>query len=45
VAKEATEFERFRDFAKQVIAVPKKEIDRRQAEYLKRRAAERKAKS
>ena len=40
-----TEWERFNDFAQKVISVPKKEIDRRQAEYLKRRAAERKAKA
>ena len=40
-----TEWERFNDFAQKVIAVPKKEIDRRQAEYLKRRAALRKAKA
>lgn len=39
-----TEWERFRSFAKQVISVPKKEIDRRQAEYLKARKALKKAK-
>jgi hypothetical protein len=27
------EFERFRDFARQIVNVPKSEIDRRQAEY------------
>lgn len=28
-----TEAERFRDFVKQVISVPKEEIDKREAEY------------
>lgn len=27
------EFDRFRDFAREIISVPKSEIDRRQAEY------------
>jgi len=27
------EFERFRDFAREIVNVPKSEIDRRQAEY------------
>jgi hypothetical protein len=40
-----TDFDRFRDFAKQVISVPKAEIDRRQAEYLKSRKALKKAKA
>ena len=29
----STEFSRFRDFVKQVVSVPKEEIDKRQAEY------------
>jgi hypothetical protein len=45
VSKETTEFDRFRDFAKQVISVPKAEIDRRQAAYLKSRKALKKAKA
>ncbi len=36
---ESTPFEKFRDFAKRVISVPKSEIDRREAEYQKQRAA------
>jgi len=43
--KPQTEWERFNDFAQKVISVPKKEIDRRQAEYLKARKALKKAKS
>ena len=31
-------FEKFQQFAKQVLSVPKKEIDRREAEYQKQRA-------
>lgn len=31
-------FEKFQQFAKQVLSVPKKEIDRREAEYQKARA-------
>jgi hypothetical protein len=38
-------FERFRKFAKQVISVPKAEIDRRAEEYRKSRKALRKAKA
>jgi hypothetical protein len=45
VSKEPTEFERFRVFAKQIISVPKAEIDRRQAEYSKSRKALKKAKA
>jgi hypothetical protein len=33
-----TPYERFNDLAKQVFTVPKKEIDRRQAEYEKQQA-------
>ena len=40
-----SEFDRFRAFAKQVISVPKAEIDRRQAEYMKGRKALKKAKA
>jgi hypothetical protein len=43
--KEQTESERFRSFAKQIIAVPKAEIDRRAAAYAKKRAAVKKAKA
>jgi hypothetical protein len=32
-------FERFQQFAKQVLSVPKKEIDRREAEYKAQRAS------
>jgi hypothetical protein len=38
------EFERFANFAKEIISVPKKEIDRRQAEWQKQRKALKKAK-
>lgn len=38
-----TEFERFRDAMKQIISVPKEEIDRREAEYQKERAAKKQA--
>jgi len=31
-------FEKFREFAKQIVSVPKAEIDRREAEYKKARA-------
>jgi len=34
---EATEFDRFKDFAKKIIAVPKEEIDKREAEYQRQR--------
>jgi multidrug resistance efflux pump len=40
-----TEWERFNDFAQKVISVPKKEIDRRQAEWQKQRKALKKAKA
>jgi hypothetical protein len=40
-----TEFDRFRDFAKQIIAVPKTEIDRRAEVYKKQREAIKKAKA
>lgn len=32
-----TEFERFRDFVKQVVSVPKEEIDKREVEYQKQK--------
>jgi len=35
-------FEKFRQFAKQIVSVPKSEIDRRKAEYKKQRAAKKK---
>lgn len=34
-------FEKFQQFAKQVLSVPKKEIDRREAEYQQERKAKR----
>lgn len=37
-------FERFRQFAKKIVSVPKKEIDRRNREYKKERAELRKQK-
>ena len=40
-----TESNRFRDFAKQIVSIPKSEIDRREAEYKKQREAARKAKA
>ena len=36
---ETKPFEKFQQFAKQVLSVPKKEIDRREAEYKTRRAS------
>jgi hypothetical protein len=40
--KAETPFNKFKDFAKKVISVPKSEIDRREKEYKKsRRAAKR----
>lgn len=41
--REPTPFEKFQDLAKRVIAVPKSEIDKREAVYKRARAA-RKAK-
>lgn len=38
-----SESERFVDFARKLVSVPKEEIDQKQAEYHKRRIAERKA--
>jgi len=43
--KNQTDWNRFDAFAQKVISVPKKEIDRRQAEYLKARKALKKAKA
>jgi hypothetical protein len=40
--KTGTEFEKFSQFAKQVVSVPKAEIDRREAEYQKARKQEKK---
>jgi hypothetical protein len=39
---EPSQSEKFRAFAKQVISVPKAEIDRREAAYQKERAAKKK---
>jgi hypothetical protein len=38
-------FERFRQFAKTVVSVPKAEIDRREAEYQKARKKQKRRKS
>ncbi|MEK6284491.1 MAG: hypothetical protein AABO57_01980 [Acidobacteriota bacterium] len=38
-----SEAERFVDFARKLVNVPKEEIDQKQAEYHKKRIAERKA--
>jgi hypothetical protein len=35
---EPTPFERFRDFARKIIAVPRAEIDQQEAEYQRERA-------
>jgi hypothetical protein len=43
--KNETEADRFRAFSKRIISVPKAEIDRRAAEYAKKREASRKAKA
>lgn len=32
-SEERTEFDRFKDFVKKIITVPKEEIDQKQAEY------------
>lgn len=37
-----TPFEKFRNFTKKIVAVPKSEIDRREAEYQKARKNKRK---
>lgn len=39
-----TEFQRFRTLLQQAVSVPKSEIDKRDAEYKKRRKAEKRAK-
>jgi hypothetical protein len=36
-------FERFREFARRIIAVPKSEIDKQEAEYQRQRALRKKA--
>lgn len=38
-----SEAERFRDFVKEVMSVPKSEIDKREAEYQAEKAAKKKA--
>jgi len=43
--KPTTEAERFRNFAKAIIAVPKKDVDRREAAWRKRKAAAKAAKA
>jgi hypothetical protein len=40
-----TEFQRFRTLLQQAVSVPKSEIDRREAEYKKRRKAEKRARA
>ncbi|HYR74908.1 MAG TPA: hypothetical protein VEM96_03630 [Pyrinomonadaceae bacterium] len=42
VEKPSEEFERFREFTKRLIAVPKKEIDQQKAKYEKQKAAKKK---
>ena len=39
--KQETPFDKFREFARKVISVPKSEIDRREKEYKKARKKER----
>jgi hypothetical protein len=39
VAKEATDFSRFRDALKLIVSVPKAELDRREEEWRKARKA------
>ena len=41
-SKSETQFEKFREFTKKVVSVPKSEIDRREAEYQKARKQEKK---
>ena len=43
--KKETPFDKFKNFAKQVVAVPKDEIDRREVEYKKSRAKLKRGKS
>ena len=43
-ASQASPFKRFEDFARRIVAVPKRELDEKQAEY-DRKKAERKARS
>jgi len=43
LAEPNTEFERFREFTKRLMAVPKKEIDQQKAKYEKQKAAKSKA--
>ncbi len=40
--KPSQEFERFRDFTKRLMAVPKKEIDQQKAKYDKQKTARKK---
>jgi hypothetical protein len=41
--EELSPFERFREFARRIIAVPKSEIDKQEAEYQRQRQARKKA--
>jgi hypothetical protein len=45
MANEPTPFEKFRDFTKRVVSVPKAEIDRREKEYRAARKRKRKARA
>ena len=45
MTKPTTEFERFRTAMKTIVSVPKAEIDKRDAEWRKARAAKKAAKS
>jgi len=40
--KTSEEFERFRDFTRRLIAVPKKEIDQQKAKYERKKATRKK---
>ena len=44
VSSGPTEFQRFRTLLQQAVSVPKSEIDKREAEYKKRRKAEKRGK-
>lgn len=42
--KDGKEFERFEDFVRKIVKVPKSEIDEREKEYQKKKAAKKKGK-
>lgn len=45
MSKTMTDFERFREAMKAIVSVPKAEIDKREADYRKMRAAKKTAKT